>query len=70
MQITISQILHVQILTAMVILSLRRAAASTSNQFAYSADKMVGNNRSVLWNKVDGSEASLRNMSWTSTNWT
>ena len=30
---------------------------SSSNQFAYTADKMMGNNRSVIWNQVDGSQA-------------
>jgi len=34
-----------------------KADALTANQFAYSADKMEGNNQSVIWNKVDGSEA-------------
>jgi hypothetical protein len=32
-------------------------SAPISNQFAYSAAKMEGNKRSVVWNKVDGSEA-------------
>jgi len=30
---------------------------SVNGQFAYSAPKMEGNKRSVIWNKVDGSEA-------------
>lgn len=30
---------------------------SSSNQFAYTDDKMIGNNRSVVWNIVDGSQA-------------
>jgi len=30
---------------------------SSSNQFAYTDDKMIGNNRSVIWNIVDGSQA-------------
>jgi hypothetical protein len=30
---------------------------SSSNQFAYTADKMTGNNLSVVWNQVDGSQA-------------
>lgn len=30
---------------------------SSSNQFAYTSDKMTGNNRSVIWNLVDGTQA-------------
>ena len=30
---------------------------SSSYQFAYTEDKMVGNNRSVIWNIVDGTQA-------------
>ncbi len=29
---------------------------SSSNQFAYTSDKMVGNNLSMIWNQVDGSQ--------------
>ena len=32
-------------------------SATLSNQFAYTDDKMIGNNRSVVWNIVDGSQA-------------
>lgn len=35
----------------------KKADASAFNQFVYSGEKMEGNNRSVIWNKVDGSEA-------------
>lgn len=35
----------------------KKTDAPAAYQFAYSADKMEGNNRSVVWNKVDGSEA-------------
>ena len=56
MQVIIFQILLVQILIAMVILNLRRVLLQQANQFAYSADKMEGNKRNVIWNKVDGSE--------------
>lgn len=34
-----------------------KTGAAANLQFAYSADKMEGNNRTVQWNKVDGSEA-------------
>lgn len=30
---------------------------SSSNQFAYTGDKMIGNKRSMVWNLVDGSQA-------------
>lgn len=34
-----------------------KADALVNYQFAYTGDKMLGTNRSVVWNKVDGSEA-------------
>ncbi|NWF89240.1 MAG: hypothetical protein HXY50_07215 [Ignavibacteriaceae bacterium] len=34
-----------------------KSDALLANQFAYSADKMIGANKSVVWNKVDGTEA-------------
>jgi Geobacter CxxxxCH...CXXCH motif (GSu_C4xC__C2xCH) len=30
---------------------------SSSNQFAYTSDKMIGNNISIIWNQVDDSQA-------------
>lgn len=30
---------------------------SSTNQFAYTSDKMIGNTRSMIWNQVDGSQA-------------
>lgn len=35
----------------------QKDSASVSNQFVYSGTKIEGNKRSVVWNKVDGSEA-------------
>ena len=35
----------------------KKSDAVPTNQFAYTADKMVGNNFSPVWNKVDGSQA-------------
>ncbi len=31
-------------------------SARSENTFIYTADKMVGNNKTVIWNKVDGSQ--------------
>ncbi|MBT8377957.1 MAG: hypothetical protein KJN64_01865 [Ignavibacteria bacterium] len=30
---------------------------SSANQFAYNSDRMIGNNQSVVWNVVDGTQA-------------
>ncbi|HKK43819.1 MAG TPA: CxxxxCH/CxxCH domain-containing protein [Bacteroidales bacterium] len=35
----------------------KKADADPTNQFAYTSDKMVGNNFSPVWNKVDGTQA-------------
>lgn len=35
----------------------KKSDAAPENQFAYISDKMIGSNKTVKWNKVDGTEA-------------